>query len=56
MITRACGEINARPGETIDVTEQQAKDLVSGGYAVYVDPPPIEPKPQPPKGRRNRNR
>lgn len=61
MITRACGEINAKPGDEVDVTLGEAKALIDGGYAEAVDPPPDDPptNTQPPKlskGRRKRNR
>jgi hypothetical protein len=33
MKTRACGDINAEPGETIDVDASVAKSLIDGGFA-----------------------
>lgn len=34
------------PGDLLDVSESEAKMLVDGGYAEYVDPPKTEPEPE----------
>ena len=34
------------PGDLLDVSESEAKTLVDGGYAEYVEPPKSEPEPK----------
>lgn len=35
-ITRMAGSIQANPGDTIDVTREQAKALLAGGFAAEI--------------------
>lgn len=47
MITSMAGpHSSAAPGQIIDVDEQTAKALTSGGYAFYVDKPPVFNQPE----------
>lgn len=44
MLTRAAGALNASPGQCVDVSDAQAKELIAGGYASAVEVP--KPKPE----------
>lgn len=48
MKTLDCSpEGNVFPGDTIEVTNNKAKELVKGGFGVYVEKPRKKPGPKP---------
>jgi len=48
MLTRLCGpRYNAEPGQTLNVDDATARDLIEGRYALAVDSPRPATKPEP---------
>lgn len=57
LITVNIPTLAARPGDTIDVDDNLAADLVAGGHATFAEPvaPEVVPEPEPEAPSRRRS-